>query len=236
MLTATQHQRIDRYLAELAGALGDLPEAERDDVAGGIREHIQAALADRPAVTDADVDEVLRALGDPLAVAAAATGDAGPATPEPRRDVPVLQRDWIPGAVVAALLLGPAVLMFLVSVGGILLMPFMLVVGWVLLWASPLWSVGEKLAGTFLMPAAGIVFFAFTFLASGRTEVCVSDDGGPAGTYSETCTTEGGVLSPLAAWVVLGLVAALSIATAVVVYRNGRRRSAELGQIFSTGA
>lgn len=243
MLTATQHERIDRYLAELAGALGDLPEGERDDVIAGVREHIQAALADRRSVTDADVDEVLRALGDPLTIAAEATGDdggsGGPAvvTPEDnrRREVPVLQRDWVPGAVVVALLVGALVLPFLISFGGVLLLPFLLVTGWALLWISPLWTVGEKVAGTFLLPAAGVVFFTFTFLAWGGTEVC-SSSGGSDGTYNETCRNEGGALTPLAAWAVIAAVAAAGIVTAVVLYRNGRRRAAAAAQSFSTGA
>jgi uncharacterized membrane protein len=238
MLTATQHERIDRYLAELTGALGDLPEAERDDVVAGIREHVQAALAARPAVTDADVDEVLRALGDPLAIAAEATGDdsGGPAVVTPgdgrRRDVPLTARDWIPAAVFALLGAAPLVLGFFVGLlGGFFLLPFALVAGWVL-WVSPLWTVGEKVAATFLLPVPGLVFFTLLF---GGTEVCSSIGSGD-GTLIESCTTEGALLAPIGAWVVIGVLAVAAVVTAVVLLRNGRRRAAAVAQSFSTGA
>ncbi len=236
MLTAAQHQRIDRYLAELSGALGDLPATEREDVVGGVREHIQAALADRSTVTDADVDQVLRALGDPLTIAATATGGRDAPMPESERDVPVLQRDWIPGAVVATLLLGPLILPFFVSFGGILLLPLLLVVSWAVLWISPLWTALEKLAGSFLLPALGTSLL-FGLIGVGSTETCMSSSS-TNGDTSEVCTTDGGVLAPAAAWAVLVAAAVASIATAVVLYRNGRRRAQMRGerQSFSTGA
>ncbi|WP_147375302.1 HAAS signaling domain-containing protein [Jiangella rhizosphaerae] len=240
MLSATQHQRVDRYLAELAGALGGLPETERADVVAGIREHIEAALAGRSPVTDADVDEVLRALGDPLAIAAEATGAdgvsgaaAGPAIGG-RRDAPVLSRDWVPAFVVVALLAAPLLLTLLATVGGILLLPFAVLAGWAALWLSQLWTPLEKLAGTFLLPALSVLLF-FGLFTSGASEVCsggVREDG----TTYESCTTEGGWLTPAVFWAILIGVAAASVATAVVLYRNGRRRAAELAQSFSTGA
>lgn len=237
MLTATQHERIDRYLAELAGALGDLPESERDDVVAGVREHVQAALADRPAVTDADVDEVLRALGDPLTIAAEATGDdggsggraVGGSEDHRIRTVPVLQRDWVPGFVVVALLAAPLVLTFVATLGGIFLLPFVLLAGWAVLWISPLWTPVEKLAGTFLLPALSVLLFLGLF-TTGSTEVCSGGSDIPT-----TCTTEGW-LTPVVFWIIFATVAAGSIATTVVLYRNGQRRAAALAQSFSTGA
>jgi hypothetical protein len=241
MLTATQHQRIDRYLAELEGALGDLPESERADVVAGVREHIEAALADRPEVTDADVDEVLRALGDPLTIAAEATGDTGiddgvspgPAGVGPRRDVPLTSRDWVPGLVVVALLAAPLVLTLLATLGGIFLLPIVMLAGWTVLWISALWTPAEKVAGTFLLPALSVLLF-FGLFTTGGGEVCsggVREDG----TTYESCSSDGW-LTPAVFWVVFLVVVAASIATAVVVYRNGRRRATELAQSFSTGA
>lgn len=244
MLTATQHLRIDRYLGELDGALGDLPETERADVVAGVREHIQAALADRPEVTDAAVDEVLRALGDPLAIAAEATGDdggsRGPAVaasaPGPRK-VPLTSRDRTPAMVVVLLGAAPLVLMFFAALGGFFLLPFALVAGWVLLWLSPLWTVGEKVAGTFLLPAFGVASFGFAFLTLGGSEVCAS--GGPSDgpEPAPVCTSSNdAILTPLGAWIVLGVLAVAAVVTAVVLVRNGRRRAADLAQSFSTGA
>ncbi len=240
MLTATQHQRVDRYLAELAGALGGLPESERDDVVAGVREHIETALTGRSPVTDAAVDEVLRALGDPLAIAAAAVDDGGSGAPgaagpaaQPRK-APLTSRGSTPTLVGVVLLVGvaPLVLGFFV---GLFLLPFVLIAGWALLWLSPLWTTGEKVAGTFLLPALGPVFFLFTFLVSGGTEMCPGS-GTSGGMYTETCTREGAVLAPLGAWAVTAALAVASVGTAVVLYRNGRRRAAELAQSFSTGA
>ncbi len=238
MLTATQHQRIDRYLAELAGALGALPASERDDLVTGVREHIQAALADLPERTDADVDEVLRALGDPLTIAAEATGDdgdsGGPAAvatgDDRRRDVPMLQRDWVPGLVVATLMAAPLVLTALAGFGGIFLLPVATVAGWTVLWMSPLWTPTEKLLGTFLLPGLNVLLFLGLFHTS-SSEMCTGGSDTPT-----TCTTEGGWLTPAVFWAILLVVAAASVATIVVVYRNGRRRAAEPAQSFSTGA
>jgi uncharacterized membrane protein len=243
MLTATQHQRIDRYLAELAGALGELPETERADLVAGIREHIQAALADGPGVTDDAVDEVLRALGDPLTIAAEAIGDdggsRGPAVSGSGADsakVPLPQRDWVPAAVVALLGAAPLLLPIFISFGGIILLPFALVAGWVLLWSSPLWTAGEKILGTFVLPALGLVAFVFVFMVAGGSEVC-SGSGDSEGDYTETCEpTSDALLSPVAAWIVLGVLVVGAIVTATVLLRNGRRRGAALAQSFSTGA
>lgn len=238
MLTATQHQRIDRYLDELAGALGGLPAGERDDLVAGVREHIQAALADRPDVTDDGVDEVLRALGDPLAIAAEATGDRdgdGPtaAPTAPTGQVPLLSRDWVPGFVVAALLAAPLVLTLLASFGGIFLLPVVMLAGWTALWVSALWTPLEKLAGTFLLPGLGVLLF-FGVFTTGASEVCSGGTRADGSTY-ETCTTDGG-MTPLVFWIVFVVVATLCIGATVVVYRNGRRRATALAQSFSTGA
>ncbi|MBB5788244.1 DUF1700 domain-containing protein [Jiangella mangrovi] len=245
MLTATQHLRIDRYLGELDGALGALPETERADVVAGVREHIQAALADRGEVTDADVDEVLRALGDPLTIAAEATGDdgvsGGPAVAAPGsgpRQLPLTSRDRTPGLVVALLGAAPVVLTLFAMLGGFFLLPVALIGGWTLLWLSPLWGVGEKLAGTFLLPSFGLVLFSFTFLVTGGgSEVCVSDSPSDGPESAPVCTSNNdAILTPLAAWIILGVLAIAAVVTAVVLVRHGRRRSAELAQSFSTGA
>ncbi|SEF08196.1 Uncharacterized membrane protein [Jiangella alba] len=256
MLTATQHQRIDRYLDELAGALGGLPASERDDLVAGVREHIQAALADRPEVTDADTDEVLRALGDPLAIAAEATGDdgvrsgpagagnaragsagagsagAGSAGGSGKRPLP--QRDWVPAAVVVLLAAAPLVLPVLAMVGGFFALPVALIAGWVLLWVSPLWTPGEKTAGTFLLPALGI-FWLFALVGAVGTTVCSGSMDSDGTVTSEVCTSDSPV-PPVVAWILLAVFAVATVVTAVVLQRNGRRRATALAQSFSTGA
>ena len=236
MLTATQHERIDRYLAELTGALGDRPEAERDDVVAGVREHIQAALADRPAVTDDAVDDVLRALGDPLAIGAEASGpaEAGTAgTGLGSEQVPLLQRGWIPLAVVAPLTLGIFALLFFVSFGGILLLPFLIVGSWIMLWLSPLWVPWEKVIGTVLLPAPGLA--AVLGISGASSQTCVGESS-VAGeeTLPETCSEV--TSDPVLALPVTVVLVVAGILAAVVLYRNGRRRAAAAAQSFSTGA
>lgn len=242
MLTATQHQRIDRYLDELAGALGGLPAGERDDLVAGVREHIQAALADRPDVTDDGVDEVLRALGDPLAIAAEATGDdgvsvgptgVGPAGVGPGKR-PLSQRDWVPAAVVALLAAAPLVLPVLATVGGIFALPVALITGWLLLWVSPLWTPGEKTAGTFLLPALGM-FWLFALVGTVGTSVCSGSMDSDGTVTGEVCTSDSPV-PPVVAGILLAVFAVATVVTAVVLLRNGRRRATALAQSFSTGA
>lgn len=233
MLSATQSQRIERYLGELEAALASLAVAERQEAVSGVREHIEAALADLDDVSDDDVDRVLRSLGDPLAIAAESgssaeglprSGSSGAPGPEAGRSGPVLRRPWVPGFVVATLFLSPF-LFLLVSFGGILLLPFALLTGWVMLWLSPLWSGWEKLAGTFLIPASGVATM-LSLTLTGGTSVCegsgtVTPDG--VVVESQTCVGDGGSTSiPIV--VLLVVLAAASVVTAVIVYLRGRRR------------
>ncbi|WP_377645228.1 HAAS signaling domain-containing protein [Oryzobacter terrae] len=69
--------RVTGYLDDLARMLVDLPPDERDDVLAGVREHLDATLAehsDDPAALDA----ALLRLGPPERVAAAARADIPP--------------------------------------------------------------------------------------------------------------------------------------------------------------
>ncbi|MFC4554486.1 HAAS signaling domain-containing protein [Georgenia faecalis] len=108
-MTSSTVQRIETYLDDLARMLTGLDPVLRADVLGGVREHVDAALAGRGAATDADVDAVLAELGPPEAVAAAAleggrssSGSAVPAAATVR--VPVLDRPWVPPTVGVLLL------------------------------------------------------------------------------------------------------------------------------------
>ncbi|MBM6403026.1 hypothetical protein JQN72_02025 [Phycicoccus sp. CSK15P-2] len=103
----TAHARVESYLGELDRMLAGLDPATRDDVLAGIREHLDATLAEHPEDPRALNDALLR-LGPPEHVAADAR--SGGAPPPSRR--------WGPGAVawasVGVLATGVATAPFLV--------------------------------------------------------------------------------------------------------------------------
>ena len=125
---STSQPLVDEYLRALERAARSLSRARRRDLTSEIREHLREAL---PAGTsDAEVRTELDRLGGPDEIVAAEVGPAG--------RVVVRGRDW------AAV--------FLLLLGGIVLPLLGWVVGAVLLWASSMWSVRQKLAGTLLLP------------------------------------------------------------------------------------
>lgn len=107
---------VTAYLDDLARMLAGADPVLRAEVLGGVREHIDAALADGPGGgTPARVDAVLLELGPPERIAAAALGDdpsspgRAPAPPRPA----ALDRSWVP-PVVGLLLLFTAGIYLLV--------------------------------------------------------------------------------------------------------------------------
>lgn len=81
----TSDTRVSSYLDDLARRLADLDPATRDDVLAGVREHLDATLAEHPD-DPAAVDVALLRLGPPEHVAAEARTDLPAA---PRTAVPV---------------------------------------------------------------------------------------------------------------------------------------------------
>ncbi len=67
---------IERYLARLRKALGDVPGPERDEMVEEIRSHILERVEAEGQVTEQVVNEVLRAVGDPRELAAQYKTDA----------------------------------------------------------------------------------------------------------------------------------------------------------------
>lgn len=139
--------RTARYQDDLARLLAALEPAERAEVLDGVREHIDAALAeldDEP--TDADVNRILGQLGSPGAVAEAAFAmREGPFRPDGHNSsltqTPVsrdrLMSWWVPPLAMVLILIG-----FTLSVA---FTPFLLLIaGLVILMASGLWTESEK--------------------------------------------------------------------------------------------
>jgi hypothetical protein len=236
-MTTTPAERVAAYLDDVARMLLGAAPADRAEVLGGLREHIDAALADGPQPPGRpEVDRVLLELGPPEQVALAALegaertpGVGAPWLTAAAAPRPILTRPWVPAAGAALVALATVVLMpfalpVLVATGGlsvfvlpvVVLLALPWVAGAVLVTMSPLWSVAEKVAVWSLVPGAALL--------------------GALGAYvvrlSDTCARVGGTCTgtdPATAEVVgtSGTVLAVAGLTAVVarVGRSGARRS-----------
>ncbi|MCL8208390.1 MAG: hypothetical protein K6V97_10015 [Actinomycetia bacterium] len=185
---------VERYLAALDAALGELSDAQRRQILQDVADHIRTARSDLAPGDVAGVRTVLEQLGDPAAIAA----EAGV-----RRRPRSLGRDaWVPWL----LLLGG----FLFGAGWLL--------GLVLLWTSPTWRLPDKLLGTFVWPG-GWFGVALTFGWTGSSRLCSGVPGHP-GTWH--CVASGPSL-PWPAGVLLLLVG-IAAPLGAAVHLERRRR------------
>ena len=126
---------IEGYLKELNRMARVLPPARRTELVQDVRSHVEVALNERGNKDTETVLAVLDGLGEPGEIVAAALADSGAETPP--------LSVGIGGREIAAVLL---LLFGALAVG----------IGWLagvlLLWASPRWTVREKLVGTFVLP------------------------------------------------------------------------------------
>lgn len=132
--TADGAQTVADYLRELATTARILPAVRRKELIEDVRSHIEVALAEGGQDPEA-VRAVLAGLGQPREIVAAALVDGGAP--------PVELRSGISGLEITAILL----LLFgavLVGVGWL--------VGVLLLWASPRWTLTDKLLGALILP------------------------------------------------------------------------------------
>lgn len=84
--------RVSSYLDDLARMLADLDPADRDEVLAGVREHLDATLAEHPD-EPAAVDAALLRLGPPERIAAEARAALGSASDPTTRKLP--HRAWL---------------------------------------------------------------------------------------------------------------------------------------------
>ncbi|WP_277050706.1 HAAS signaling domain-containing protein [Ruania albidiflava] len=154
-------ERTARYQDDLARLLAALEPVQRAEVLDGVREHIDAALAEvGHTPTDADVDRILGELGSPGMVAEAALAERpGVQVPEPNDRVGPAGGSW------REQLMGrwvPPVALLLLLVGGALMLwgfPLLLVaVGIVMVVASPLWVGREQLWAAIALPLCSSMF------------------------------------------------------------------------------
>jgi hypothetical protein len=66
-VTVTQNQLVDKYMADLRDALGDLPRRQRDELVREIQAHIDEALPS--GASGAEVRTLLDRLGEPEQIA-----------------------------------------------------------------------------------------------------------------------------------------------------------------------
>ncbi len=127
-MTTEADALILRYLQDLESQLQDLPAGRRQELLDEVGAHISAARADLDPETEAGVRTLLERLGDPADIAAEAR--ERPGVPPPRSQAPT---PWLEIVAVVA----PVI-------------PFLgWLVGVVLVWVSRIWTVGDKLVGTF---------------------------------------------------------------------------------------
>ncbi len=115
---------------------------QADEIVGGVREHIEAALAEAGRRDEATIRMVLDKLGSPEAIAAAGTAEDGQRGAEP--DVMTARRDT------GGRSLGPMeiIALLLITFGSVVL-PFVgPLLGLVLTWASQRWTVPVKIGAT----------------------------------------------------------------------------------------
>jgi hypothetical protein len=117
---------VDRYLTDLDAELHDLPAIRRREILDEVGEHIAAARATLDAETEAAVRTVLERLGDPADIAAEARDRFGVPAQPAEQPTPWLE------------------IVALVT----LVVPFLSVIGVVLVWLSRRWTTRDKLIGT----------------------------------------------------------------------------------------
>ena len=143
MTEASSPQVIRSYLGELNRTLAGVPDDVRQGIVAGVAEELEgldaAAAASR-----------IKTLDDPVFIAAEARAGATPKLSVAKLAPPrASEQRWY--VVVTALLL---------EFGGLLVPLAGWVAGIMLLWASPLWTRGEKLVATIVPPAVGVALFS----------------------------------------------------------------------------
>lgn len=214
MSMETQAQ-VERYLAEVDAALMARSVPDRDDIVTGLREHIADACSAGGGRSQA---QVLGELGDPQLIAEAAASQdtaTGPSLAAP--DSRTTARPWFSVVALGLVFFGS----LLGVLGGWIVLAGVVVVGWVMMWASSAWTPVEKLAGTLLVPAPGVALWVVLGFAISAEECTTTSTGSDVQTV---CT--GGVGGPVAgivATIVLVVVILAGITTAIRLLRSATR-------------
>jgi hypothetical protein len=206
---------------EVAGESGDrVAEVGGDgDTVGESGEGVAEAET-----KSARVREILAALGEPREIVDAAVADEPGATVPPQAPPPGLPTGPMPAYAFAPTgppyRLGTAeVFAVALLLGGFLLFGIGWIIGLILLWTSPRWTIREKLVGTFVLPG-GLGLGALLIGMSTSSKACDADSSG-----FHHCTTSGWSLPGWASLVVLAIGVGLPIYTSVFLVRRARQRA-----------
>jgi HAAS domain-containing protein len=190
-MKTTIHPLAEVYLRRLEHHARVLPRSERDELIAEIRDHVTSSLT--PDSTEADVRNVLDALGSPADIVEAA-----------RPEHPPVRRGAREAFALVLLVSGlPPVVGWLAGVG-------------LLLW-SPLWTARQKLLGILVWPGGYVAALALPY--SLDVETCrVPDPTDPA----VDCTVSGPHLAVVVTVVAIVVIAPLVVA-AYLYRAAGRR-------------
>jgi hypothetical protein len=165
MSTTAPNPLIDSYIKQLRARARTLPRGHRDELIQQIQEHLREALP--PGSTEVEVRNALDQLGEPDAIVAEEFDRLG---------IQLAKAGKLEWAVIVLLPFGA----FLIPILG-------WVLGVILLWASRVWSLREKLIGTLLIPGglSAVLFLALIGLGS----TCTASGGGGRPTIQH-CTSQ----------------------------------------------
>jgi len=206
MTTTSTHPLAADYLRRLERAAGVLPRHQRDELVAEIRDHLDAGIG--PDAAEADVRNLLDALGPPEAIVAAARPDGSHPLPErgPRE-----------------------VLALIMLVTGLPMLVFGWLVGAALLLWSPLWTIRQKVLGLLVFPGGYVITLSAALLMSSRsssdtTEVCAESVRG--GVMDCVEVPSGSAGTPLWSIVLIAVLAIAPLVVAIHLYRAAGRRAA----------
>ena len=190
-------QLIEGYLARLRVAAFDLAPNVRNELVEDMRAHIAEARAREPEETDATILNILDRLGEPDVLVAEARPRSSVPLPSPSQEE---LSPYRPGGL---------------EIAAVLLLPFVWIVGVILLWLSPAWTTRDKVLGTALTLGGypGILLILLVRRARGW------HPGAPIG--SAPWDLIGGILS-LTAIVILLLLPVIMVAYLAARLRWGR--------------
>lgn len=199
----------ERYLTEVDAALAAQGVEDRAEILAGLREHIEEATSAEGGLTPA---EVMRELGDPQAIAASA-GGIGASLPTVASNG-IRSKSWFSILALVLVFAGAVLAGFLVPI-------VLVLIGLVLMWFSARWSAREKLWGTLLVPAPGLVLWIVLGYADADQD-CVTQT---SGTDVQTvCTGGGGISGGVFATIILVCIALVGIAMTIRLARRALDR------------
>lgn len=151
---STTDPRVRAYLDAVRRSLSGADPVHADAIVADLEAHVAEAVDDEASAgRPADVDAILRALGEPDAIAAAARGPEAASTRDAPRPRGFL--DTRGGGILTVVVL---------TIGGAIVPVLGWVAGLILLWNSHCWRVRDKLVATFATPVVLFVSLVAVWL------------------------------------------------------------------------